>query len=181
MYAMQTILPLNLPACHESEECTQNMNEGRAGQSSDTCFHLTDTFSCDSVTCFYTSHLYTSDASPLHWCACMQEFKPDCHLVKLGTMGEYGTPNIDIEEGFLTVTHNGRTDTLPYPKQVPAPSGLTSAFSPWPSKASEGHRLCRSGLSDCWHRRLVPAAFHGCSCLDLALPLISVATLATYA
>ena len=33
-------------------------------------------------------------------------------------MGEYGTPNIDIEEGYLTVNHNGRTDTLPYPKQV---------------------------------------------------------------
>ena len=48
----------------------------------------------------------------------MQEFKPDCHLVKLGTMGEYGTPNIDIEEGYITITHNGRTDTLPYPKQV---------------------------------------------------------------
>eukprot|EP00897_Mesotaenium_endlicherianum_P000206 jgi/Mesen1/10186/ME000076S09692 len=47
----------------------------------------------------------------------IKEFFPDCHLVKLGTMGEYGTPNIDIEEGFLTVTHNGRTDTLPYPKQ----------------------------------------------------------------
>jgi UDP-sulfoquinovose synthase len=42
---------------------------------------------------------------------------PDCHLVKLGTMGEYGTPNIDIEEGFITIKHNGRTDTLPYPKQ----------------------------------------------------------------
>jgi UDP-sulfoquinovose synthase len=42
---------------------------------------------------------------------------PDCHLVKLGTMGEYGTPNIDIEEGFITIEHNGRTDTLPYPKQ----------------------------------------------------------------
>lgn len=42
---------------------------------------------------------------------------PDCHLVKLGTMGEYGTPNIDIEEGFITITHKGRTDTLPYPKQ----------------------------------------------------------------
>ncbi len=42
---------------------------------------------------------------------------PACHLVKLGTMGEYGTPNIDIEEGFLTITHKGRTDTLPYPKQ----------------------------------------------------------------
>jgi UDP-sulfoquinovose synthase len=42
---------------------------------------------------------------------------PDAHLVKLGTMGEYGTPNIDIEEGYLTVTHKGRTDTLPFPKQ----------------------------------------------------------------
>ncbi|MCU1456125.1 MAG: NAD-dependent epimerase/dehydratase [Actinomycetia bacterium] len=45
------------------------------------------------------------------------ETNPDIHLVKLGTMGEYGTPNIDIEEGFLEVTHNGRTDTMPFPKQ----------------------------------------------------------------
>ena len=43
---------------------------------------------------------------------------PDVHLVKLGTMGEYGTPNIDIEEGYITVTHNGRSDTLPFPKQA---------------------------------------------------------------
>jgi len=42
---------------------------------------------------------------------------PNIHLVKLGTMGEYGTPNIDIEEGFIEITHNGRTDTLPFPKQ----------------------------------------------------------------
>jgi UDP-sulfoquinovose synthase len=48
--------------------------------------------------------------------AMRQDF-PDCHLVKLGTMGEYGTPNIDIEEGFITIEHNGRKDTLPYPKQ----------------------------------------------------------------
>ena len=41
---------------------------------------------------------------------------PDAHLVKLGTMGEYGTPNIDIEEGFLHVTANGRSDTLLFPK-----------------------------------------------------------------
>ncbi|MEB3355456.1 MAG: NAD-dependent epimerase/dehydratase family protein [Synechococcales bacterium] len=47
----------------------------------------------------------------------MQESFPDCHLVKLGTMGEYGTPNIDIEEGYITIEHNGRKDTLPYPKQ----------------------------------------------------------------
>ncbi len=42
---------------------------------------------------------------------------PSIHLVKLGTMGEYGTPNIDIEEGFIEITHKGRTDRLPFPKQ----------------------------------------------------------------
>src|SRR5580692_1921490 len=47
----------------------------------------------------------------------LQEFAPDCHLVKLGTMGEYGTPNIDIEEGYITIEHNGRKDVLPFPKQ----------------------------------------------------------------
>jgi UDP-sulfoquinovose synthase len=47
----------------------------------------------------------------------LREFQPDCHLIKLGTMGEYGTPNIDIEEGYITIEHNGRRDTLPYPKQ----------------------------------------------------------------
>lgn len=47
----------------------------------------------------------------------IKEDFPECHLVKLGTMGEYGTPNIDIEEGYITVEHNGRKDTLPYPKQ----------------------------------------------------------------
>jgi len=47
----------------------------------------------------------------------IQEFQPDCHLVKLGTMGEYGTPNIDIEEGYIRIQHNGREDVLPFPKQ----------------------------------------------------------------
>lgn len=47
----------------------------------------------------------------------LREFRPNCHLVKLGTMGEYGTPNIDIEEGYITIEHHGRKDTLPYPKQ----------------------------------------------------------------
>jgi len=45
------------------------------------------------------------------------DIDPEIHLVKLGTMGEYGTPNIDIEEGWLTVTHRGRTDTVLYPKR----------------------------------------------------------------
>lgn len=47
----------------------------------------------------------------------MKSMCPDAHLVKLGTMGEYGTPNIDIEEGFIEIAHKGRTDTLPFPKQ----------------------------------------------------------------
>lgn len=46
----------------------------------------------------------------------IKDLAPDCHLVKLGTMGEYGQPNIDIEEGYLTVEHNGRTETFLYPK-----------------------------------------------------------------
>jgi UDP-sulfoquinovose synthase len=46
----------------------------------------------------------------------MAELAPEAHLVKLGTMGEYGTPNIDIEEGFIEIHHQGRSDTLPFPK-----------------------------------------------------------------
>jgi UDP-sulfoquinovose synthase len=44
------------------------------------------------------------------------EFAPDCHIVKLGTMGVYGTPNIDIEEGYLEVEHKGRKHKFLYPK-----------------------------------------------------------------
>src|SRR5271154_4885792 len=47
----------------------------------------------------------------------IRETVPDCHLIKLATMGEYGTPNIDIEEGYISIEHNGRKDRLPYPKQ----------------------------------------------------------------
>jgi UDP-sulfoquinovose synthase len=47
----------------------------------------------------------------------IHELAPDCHIIKLGTMGEYGTPNIDIEEGYLKIEHNGRSDVLPFPKQ----------------------------------------------------------------
>lgn len=48
----------------------------------------------------------------------MKEACPDAHLLKLGTMGEYGTPNIDIPEGFFTIEYRGRTDTLPFPRQA---------------------------------------------------------------
>lgn len=47
----------------------------------------------------------------------IKEFVPECHLIKLGTMGEYGFPNIPIEEGYIRIQHEGREDVLPYPKQ----------------------------------------------------------------
>ena len=48
----------------------------------------------------------------------VREFCPDAHIVKLGTMGEYGTPDIDIEEGWLDVKHKGRQQTFLYPRQA---------------------------------------------------------------
>lgn len=48
----------------------------------------------------------------------VHEFCPDAHIVKLGTMGEYGTPNIDIEEGWIDIKHNGREEKFLYPRQA---------------------------------------------------------------
>jgi len=46
------------------------------------------------------------------------EHAPDCHVIKLGTMGEYGTPNIDIEEGWIDIEHKGRKDRFLFPRQA---------------------------------------------------------------
>jgi UDP-sulfoquinovose synthase len=46
----------------------------------------------------------------------IRDHVPECHLVKLGTMGEYGQPDIDIEEGYIRIEHKGRSDVLPFPK-----------------------------------------------------------------
>jgi UDP-sulfoquinovose synthase len=48
----------------------------------------------------------------------VREFSPEAHIVKLGTMGEYGTPNIDIEEGWIEIEHKGRTDRFLFPRQA---------------------------------------------------------------
>lgn len=48
----------------------------------------------------------------------IREHCPDAHLVKLGTMGEYGTPNVPIPEGFFEIEYRGRRDTLPFPRQA---------------------------------------------------------------
>jgi UDP-sulfoquinovose synthase len=60
---------------------------------------------------------YNNVVGTLNVLFAMRDTAPDAHLVKLGTMGEYGTPNIDIEEGFIEVSHKGRSDFLPFPKQ----------------------------------------------------------------
>jgi UDP-sulfoquinovose synthase len=48
----------------------------------------------------------------------MRDIRPEAHLVKLGTMGEYGTPNVDIPEGFFEIEYRGRKDRLPFPRQA---------------------------------------------------------------
>ena len=59
---------------------------------------------------------YNNVINTLNVLYAIMDVDPSIHLVKLGTMGEYGTPNIDIEEGFIEITHKGRTDVLPFPK-----------------------------------------------------------------
>jgi UDP-sulfoquinovose synthase len=74
---------------------------------------------------------------------------PEAHLVKLGTMGEYGTPNIDIEEGFIDIKHHDRTDRLPFPKQpgsfyhlskVHDSHNITFACTNWGLRATDLHQ-----------------------------------------
>ncbi|MDY6823180.1 MAG: NAD-dependent epimerase/dehydratase family protein [Thermodesulfobacteriota bacterium] len=48
----------------------------------------------------------------------LKDFSPETHVIHIGTMGEYGTPNIDIEEGWLEITHKGRSDTFLFPRQA---------------------------------------------------------------
>jgi len=48
----------------------------------------------------------------------VKEANPDCHIVKLGTMGEYGTPDIDIEEGWIDIEHKGRRQKFLFPRQA---------------------------------------------------------------
>jgi nucleoside-diphosphate-sugar epimerase len=61
----------------------------------------------------------------------IKDHKPDCHLLKLGTMGEYGTPNIDIPEGFFELEFRGRKDKLPFPRQPGSWYHLTKVHDTW--------------------------------------------------
>nr|WP_228045990.1 NAD-dependent epimerase/dehydratase family protein [Saccharopolyspora sp. HNM0983] len=69
----------------------------------------------DRAHAVYTQH--NNVVGTLNVLFAIREVDPEIHLVKLGTMGEYGTPNIDIEEGWLDVEHNGRRDRVLFPKK----------------------------------------------------------------
>ncbi|WP_449244849.1 NAD-dependent epimerase/dehydratase family protein [Desulfobacca acetoxidans] len=56
--------------------------------------------------------------STLNIAYAVKETNPACHIIKLGTMGEYGTPNIDIEEGWIEIEHKGKKDTFLFPRQA---------------------------------------------------------------
>lgn len=70
----------------------------------------------DQAHSIFTQHNNVIGSLNLLWA--MKEVCPNAHLVKLGTMGEYGTPNIDIPEGFFEVEFRGRKDYLPFPRQA---------------------------------------------------------------
>jgi nucleoside-diphosphate-sugar epimerase len=61
----------------------------------------------------------------------IKDHSPECHLLKLGTMGEYGTPNVDIPEGFFEIEYNGRMDKLPFPRQPGSWYHLTKVHDTW--------------------------------------------------
>lgn len=69
----------------------------------------------DRAHAVYTQH--NNVIGTLNLLYAIGELDRDIHLVKLGTMGEYGTPNVDIEEGWLELEHNGRRDRVLFPKR----------------------------------------------------------------
>ena len=97
----------------------------------------------------------------------MRDLAPDAHLLKLGTMGEYGTPNLDIPEGFFEVEYRGRKDRMPFPRQAPSwyhwskvhgSNNIMFASKIWGLRATDvmqgvvfGTRI--DGMSDDWRLR----------------------------
>jgi hypothetical protein len=62
--------------------------------------------------------MVTNLVSTINLVYAAKDVNPDVHIIKLGTMGEYGTPNIDITEGFFDIEFRGRKDTLPFPRSA---------------------------------------------------------------
>jgi UDP-sulfoquinovose synthase len=100
----------------------------------DTVVHLAEMPSApysmmDAQHAAFTQHNNVIGSLNLLWA--IKEAAPSAHLLKLGTMGEYGTPNLDIPEGFFEVEFRGRRDTLPFPRQA-------NSFYHW-SKVHDSH------------------------------------------
>lgn len=87
----------------------------------DTVIHLAEQPSAPYSMLGYKEAKYTIEnniLTTLNIADSILNHNKECHLVKLGTMGEYGTPNIDIEEGFIEVNHKNRKDTFLFPRQA---------------------------------------------------------------
>ena len=76
----------------------------------------------------------------------MRELTSECHLVKLGTMGEYGTPNIDIEEGYIRIVHNGRDGC------APVSQAARLVLSPLQGARQPQHHVLLQGVGPPRHR-----------------------------
>jgi UDP-sulfoquinovose synthase len=69
----------------------------------------------------------------------IRDLAPSAHLVKLGTMGEFGTPNIAIPEGFFEIEYRGRKDRLPFPRQA-------GSFYHWSKVSGSNHIMFASKI-----------------------------------
>ena len=103
--------------------------------------------------CYFTQH--NNVLGTINLLFGMKKHCPDAHLIKLGTMGEYGTPNIDIEEGWLEINHNGRKDRVLYPKKpgsfyhlskVHDSNNIEFACRVWGIKCTDLNQGCVYGL-----------------------------------
>jgi len=49
----------------------------------------------------------------------IKNYSPNAHLIKLGTMGEYGyDTELDIPEGFFDIEYRGKKATMPFPRNA---------------------------------------------------------------
>ena len=69
----------------------------------------------------------------------LRDLAPEAHLLKLGTMGEYGTPNVAIPEGFFEIEYRGRPDKLPFPRQA-------NSFYHWSKVSGSNHVMFASKI-----------------------------------
>lgn len=95
----------------------------------------------------------------------MKEYVPDAHLVKLGTMGEYGTPNIDIPEGFFEVEYRGRKDILPFPKQA-------GSYYHWSKVSDSQHVRFACNIWDLRSTDIMQGVVHGTKTDEMTHPYL---------